>query len=438
MADLSDHIQRRHFLNLPRKKKSTAQVSPTQVPAAQSKSEKQAAQEWLRSDLKQQIERLAWAGDSDLSASALITMAVVSSNEESVHRADILGWIISNSKRHACSVGNIISDCIRYYGSIRFPCEQVVEDFDGSFQSYEMPLEDVHDSPATSWDSQKSSILPHRARTYLMSFDKRSPDEEATTTSFRFLDLPPELRIRIYELVFSFPSIVFDKRSVGRYSRRGDYEQTHLHVQRRPWSTNDLNAFEHRPIEERISLKTRPLTQILSLLCVSKFLYREAVPYFYSMNHFRLVDFKDFALFTRVLAPSRLMHVCSISISYIPGRMKVFNLKQLKHAITLLHLHQGFRKIEVRIDLEEDWFDIKTKDGHHKYPHAEDLPGLKDMIKVFKKANELVFVGDCPEVEAYVRNMIRYGENPPRTKKVDFAPVTEESATIDDDFEEFA
>ncbi|KAH9826770.1 hypothetical protein Tdes44962_MAKER03314 [Teratosphaeria destructans] len=401
MVDLSKHFQGDHPPGWP-----TAQASPAQAPAAQSKSEKQAAQEWLRSDLKQQIERLAWANESDLSAGALITMAVMSSNEESVHRADIVAWIIGNSQRHASHAGAVISEAIREFKSIRFTYKGFMED-DNDFRSYEMPLEDVGNSPADSWDSDKGRILPHRARAYLMSFAKHPPDDQATKTGFRFLDLPPELRIRVYGLVFSFPTIVFDKRSVACYNRWGGYTQTRLHVQRRPWSANDLYCNERGPIKKRRSLQTRPLSQILSLLCVSKFLYREAVPYFYSMNHFRLVGFKDFSVFTRVLPPSRLIHIRSISISYMPEGMKAFNLKQLKHTITLLHLHPGFKRIEVRIDCEEDWFDIKIKDGRRQYFLAADLPGLEEMIKIFRKAEELVFVGECVKVESYALASLR-------------------------------
>jgi hypothetical protein len=218
-----------------------------------------------------------------------------------------------------------------------------------------------------------------------------------------FFKLPAEIRVSIYEEVFrslvdelQFNDAEFHpSREIPglRLSQRGkrsvwelryDFTRTHVpsscHWSMRPYAQTELD----------VSV-TEPTPKLLALLLVNRQIFGEAMPVFYSVNHFHATELLDLTNMLKHCGARRRPYFTSISIRYDPDVGPRTAIKAFK----LLKDVKRLRRLE-----------IETSDtGHQRGPldsnKIPQLPGMKILSGV--RVRELHFTGDCPLIEAYLR-----------------------------------
>lgn len=347
------------------------------------------ARQQLKKEILPLIQRYN-SGDNapPFSTAELIVMAIICAPLRSANKEKIFYLICDRFKFYGRKV--LLAWASRVPNGEKAKCsyEAVIEDFNEAFGEYEVPLWDATcDSPGNA-DTECFAVLAREARCFLRKVLQPSPKEP-----FRFMELPAELRARIYEMLFSFPTIAFGDtshpekdKSLILYRREHDSD---LPDHREPWIQHVLHS--------------RPMQTILALLSVNKSLYMEAVPYFYRVNTFRMFGMRDLGLFVQCLAPSRLEYVRHISFDYDPEPAS--GARQVRQATVALGLHKALVSVELRTT-DKRWFQVQTKRkgvSVDRYPDPSDLPGMRDLCRLFSGLDRLTLDGECPRIEGYIR-----------------------------------
>lgn len=211
--------------------------------------------------------------------------------------------------------------------------------------------------------------------------------------AFRFLDLPAEIRVRIYEMLFSFPKIMVAKS----LANKGD--PMRLWVRRRehqPGYTPDyLGAY----------VNTRPLQRILAILSTNRQIYSEAVPVFYQINRFKMDTATQLSRWMKNLAPTRLRHVRHVSILYT---QLANSSERWKASLTALLNVDQLKSLEIDVDdrywLKESSNRLGQPRHWGKYLDPGDVPGMEELGKLARVAETCTINGDCPRIKGYLLN----------------------------------
>jgi hypothetical protein len=232
-------------------------------------------------------------------------------------------------------------------------------------------------------------------------FLQRAVGDELTKFD-RFFKLPVEIRILIYEELFrsrvnglQYNDIEFDtNRNAGlRLSQRGNQTWRNF---RQDWTRTATPSSRHwterprtGPLEVSVTERT---PELLALLLVNRQIFEEAMPVFYSVNHFHVTELLELTNMLKHCGARRRPYFTSISLDYNQHegpRTAIKAFKLLKDVKRLRHL-------------EIDTLDTCTIGGE---PLTSDgvpkLPGIKILGSV--RVWELHFTGECPLTEAYLR-----------------------------------
>ncbi|KAK3673773.1 hypothetical protein LTR78_006326 [Recurvomyces mirabilis] len=138
-------------------------------------------------------------------------------------------------------------------------------------------------------------------------------DDNAT---FPFLDLPPEIRNRIYDVVFRFlkSGVCLDTGSAKNGARV---------------LSKSLNNTDVSWRDRSGQFRTQSIRKILSPLATSKQFRQEALPYFYQVNTFVFLDQGDMNVTLRRLPKAHIPFLRSIKFTYLAGGA-------CKHAFSIL------------------------------------------------------------------------------------------------------
>lgn len=159
---------------------------------------------------------------------------------------------------------------------VPLPRRGVIQGFPKTLREFDLPVIvttlEYHDH----WADCTYGISPNAARVYL-----RRWLEPARRGAFRFLDLPPELRNRIYEMVLRFPDTGINlTRKKKLQTFRVDYHQKDEILD--PYCASDRESL----------VTVEHLSGLLALLFSCKKIHREASSVFYEVNNFRFDTIK--------------------------------------------------------------------------------------------------------------------------------------------------
>ncbi|KAI6789719.1 hypothetical protein KC361_g8347 [Hortaea werneckii] len=240
---------------------------------------------------------------------------------------------------------------------------------------------------------------------------KHTPRVPRTT----YMDLPPELRVIIYALVFSFPKSGVRVRP-KRETKSGSQE---LHMLTRSFderkTVTDWVFSPHFPSATRWQSpnshgRSRPIGAVLSLLCVNKYTYYDAIGVFYSINHFHCWDTANLSRFVQGISPStgklpkalqidRRQFIKRLSFDFRCGQRfyntQTFNANA-KHCPGLTHLG---------VYINEDHWDAQTYQGVALYPIPTSYPGILAFYRVLKSQylKEINLEGTCNKMKRLLR-----------------------------------
>ncbi|KAK5171358.1 uncharacterized protein LTR77_004502 [Saxophila tyrrhenica] len=228
-------------------------------------------------------------------------------------------------------------------------------------QSFDLPLLDNHDDwgpdfgnlSEDNWveylyelesnASQRCYRLATSAGEQMLSSVFRRPGAKDQST-FKFFGLSAELRERIYEMVFAYPSSgleVCDRRSTEHApkSARGGF----LTLSR---SWDDSFTWKKWNFIA-IGAMNPPMNKILRPLLIGKRFYNEVMPVFYRINHFHFPDPHLLSWFAKNVAPTRLQRIAQISIDVRRDP------RALDDAFFILSRLQNLRILDVKVDEEK-------------------------------------------------------------------------------------
>jgi hypothetical protein len=256
---------------------------------------------------------------------------------------------------------------------------------DDVLDNYEIPLSGGHINTGASGRTLNTFTVPLReGRVFLSSI--LEPPRKGT---FCFLDLPAEIRVRIYEMLFSFPKIMVGAPESG---------PTKLYVTKREHQVGDncedAGEWHH----------TQPLQRVLAILSTNKQIYFEAVPVFYQINHFRANSTGQLTAWVESVAPTRLQHVRHISFRYAlrDGTLP----SSLKTALVALSSLKQLKSLEIDAK-DPQWFVSSSRRRGVAHPSGTysdscDLPGIKELVKLVGVAERVTISGDCSKIKEYV------------------------------------
>lgn len=346
------------------------------------------------------------------SASEMTVMAVVCCGYSSIDKVRVLEWICDSFPYYAqlTILEYAETQAYKITPTVEQP-DEIVEGFHDVFNDWRVPLQDnnVTDPvlPVTcTVDHYAEDVcVPSNAgRVFL-----RNVLEPKRKGAFPFLKLPAELRNTIYEMVFTFPK--------GGFGVTSGYEsKVNLWLLGREFD-HDAKSVGWSGREEDIAdsdyhLRVRLAADgVFSLLFVNKQIYEEAMPYFYGSNHFHFETFTCFFAFVKGMMAPRADHLSSIGIEL--NTTRGHTLDMFPTAMKCLSNIRSLRKLQIQCRYDSGgWLSLLANDRQllgrkRKFTKFGQIPGFSDVAVAACKAEEVVFVGDCEDMEAYVRAEVK-------------------------------
>ena len=180
------------------------------------------------------------------------------------------------------------------------------------------------------------SVSAEAGRTFLR--DRLEPERKGTLP---FLKLPAELRNEIYELVFTFPKAGFGW--VYAYEPHSLWTRIILPNRIEEDDADLQNAYTNRS-DYALAVYAPQTSNILRLLLTCRRIYKEAVPFFYRVNHFHFHNTETFGKAISRLAASRIPHLSSLSLiltvchytslrKFVPAMKALTAIKSLRRLV---------------------------------------------------------------------------------------------------------
>ncbi len=339
------------------------------------------------------------------SPSEMVVMAGVCSSEPSLSIQDCLEWIISTFgyyrdqalSSYAEAMWNDIGVIVR---------SNPIKHFGKGFDDWRAPLQRTNHASVmvlyTKNDmSDQFEVNAAQARIYLRRW--LEPERQG---HFRFLNLPAELRNRIYAMVFAMPaSGVCIHPDETRLVER-EIDIVIGSDDRDPWADTQVET-----------IKGPPLAELLALLRVNKQIYQEAMPYFFEINRFCARTIHEVSFLLCDLVPARLACLNSVYMHSGHDRHRTFryadgsDIINFNRAVHKLGEHSQLEKLEVVLD-DNSWFNLpialrKAYGRTSKFTKAQQLPWIHDLVRAAAKAETFVINGDCPMIRAYLENEVK-------------------------------
>lgn len=245
----------------------------------------------LRNDISTLIDAHRNEKPPPFSTAELMIMAIVNSDKASIGSAEIAAWILRTFpfySKKAVDYGCGGSKCLLSRDTYLF----IWEDFYKALDSHDVPFIDCC--------GYEKGVIAKHARVFLRRW--LEPERKGV---LRFLDLPPELRTRIYHMALVYPSpaiMTTDDpehsfvmlHATGRdISERGDCKLG-----------NDVSA----------TRAIGTLDAVMDKICLCKQMKAEACPIFYGANAFHPTSLRVLSRFVKFAEKKGLRHLKKVHI----------------------------------------------------------------------------------------------------------------------------
>ncbi|CAK1367829.1 hypothetical protein CB0940_11436 [Cercospora beticola] len=262
----------------------------------------------LRKDIWQLIAPWRHCGKKPpFTVGEMAVFAMIHSNEHDDSDRDV--HVLSVAEIHASILltfsyyGKLAINAFAYFSALqrlqkRVILEEVVEGFPENLRDFDLPLTIT----AVRWPTYRTpseyGITANAARVYL-----RRWLEPARAGKFRFLDLSPELRNKIYEKVLRFPDVGINFSEDKHFQLiPGDQKYDHTVD---PYSEVNREQF----------VSNQVCSELLALFRTCKKIHQESSSVFYGVNNFRFDTLKDLhialsAMPIRAQEQIQCLHIC--------------------------------------------------------------------------------------------------------------------------------
>lgn len=209
------------------------------------------------------------------------------------------------------------------------------------------------------------------------------------------MDLPAELRERIYKMTLRLPAsgVQVIPPENGYQTRMRVFTRNH-----ESQNTVDLALTDRR---RRNTLTTFTIRAFLGLLLTCRKIYEEAMSLFYKDNNF--VFFGLFALSRglRALAPTRRNHIEHVSLNWCADLY--YSSGDGENALKILSQMPYLRRLDVQVS-ESDWTSYFSKIDNKPFTVTR-IPGFTAMQKI-RGLKTVKFYGDCDGVKSVLEPLL--------------------------------
>ncbi|KAI7381832.1 hypothetical protein KC336_g18743 [Hortaea werneckii] len=349
----------------------------------------------LRNEVQEVIRPYMTAEEyPPFSGGELVVMALVDTDDDSLPRDRILRWVIDTFKYYHDA---FIDKALQTLGpDLNFDHgsdEGTFENITKAFTEYELP---IRESRVVINKCKKIlySVTTRAARVYL----RRWLESERKGT-FPFLNLPPEIRNNIYELLLVFPSSgvhvqeAYDRKGFDvRFLERID----ELGPCGRFWSV--------ALVQDSQWMIKKSMKEILALLHVNKQVYKEAMPLFYMLNMFYFDSYSfELEKFALSMPKFRFQYLRKLHLDL--GDHIDEWLIELWPDVTGAMSAKAVGFAELRISMTDDtWLNrgAHARESKSTFSCIEEVSGFADLALAVAKATVVRWEGDCPLIQEFI------------------------------------
>lgn len=166
------------------------------------------------------------------------------------------------------------------------------------------------------------------------------------------------------------------------------------------------------------TLRAPSIETMLSLLSVSKAMYSEALPCFYSKNSFFFDTVSEFAHFAQNTSAERRGLLRNIVIMY---NSTARGLAGFDKGAKFLSKFKKLQCLEIAV-MDDTWFDAETVrelKGDALFKEPKDLPGIKDVAFALHRAASFNIHGPCPRIRQCLEKTVDRLAEADKTKEVE-------------------
>lgn len=370
------------------------------------------SREALREEILKLIRPYANAKLEDIpfSVPELIVIAVAGSHHRDIRSDRIASWIIS----HFTAYEDLAKQIRRNRRHLGWSTNDILVGFSACFYAYNIPLRDAKTSfPAIWTNNGRYTVDVKAARVFLRNHiglsgstaslnlaHSRPPSlvssrfDMSCRPRLDFFSLPPEIRLMVYEYVFSYSPLTVERQ--WRMSGRppGSHDCLWVYTKRREHDRLFDEARFHR------RLIVGPLRDILALARANKQLYLETSQIFYKVNTFRIWDPVALRGFICETPAVNLAYLSNVSLMYhYSGRETEVYSPTFTAMLALKHLNHLIVDV-----LDQSWVVARSKQSGKvpTYNHVSRFPRIRALVQVLANVKEVEITGEGGRVKEWL------------------------------------
>jgi hypothetical protein len=333
------------------------------------------------------------------SGAELIVMAAVCIDKSPVKLREVVDWILKTFRYYN---DQVVREYMRAsYSSLPYYPPTVAPELFEGLDCWDAPINNAEWEQVIINEDEISLrrliiVDPEKARIFLRRW--LEPERKGT---FRFLDLPAEIRNTIYGMVFGLHVTIhmdqYEKPEAGHGATV---------LKREDDTVDDTEARSHAIAD---AFETAPMQIVLALLSVNKQIHREAMAEFYQTNSFCIIGIAKLNNLVTSMSPIRFQWLGRINlrIDYKTLGRHDISMSEWITATTALSQLQRLQRLKIDFEGTDDgWKNlplrVRREVGiYRKFSSPEQLLGMRSLAIAASKAADLEVVG-CSSLAEYV------------------------------------
>ncbi|KAI7286101.1 hypothetical protein KC345_g1293 [Hortaea werneckii] len=319
-----------------------------------------------------------------------------------VTKRQVLQWVFANFKYYKKMVeGEFIDDDPKQFYSDDMYDFRRPETKSGRFRA------NINEVPRNHELYLSTESVPNGSARYSMTMASSgrilsrvlTPQHPYDGKAFAFLDLPPELRNKIFDLVLQYP------RSGLLFAAKG--QKTAIIDSPADYDTQGLHRYNKLK-------RTARIADVLAPLLVNRQFHEEAKGCFFAVNHFHFSKLQAMSGTLAKIPESQRRHIQHVTLDY---SVWAYELPDAKEAIALL-VTCGLKKLNLYLK-EDRWREHgMTRGGKilKSRNNVLNIPGMRK-LRAMRGLEEVNFYG-CPTVEALVKADMLKPKPKPKQKRM--------------------